>query len=319
MVNRSYFAFTTLIICVLVFMAVIVPQSKVSEYADRSGWVKDFLGREVAPPVIRPQRIISLSPGNTEIIFALGAGNRLVGVTTYCDYPEEAKKITKVGSFEKPDIEKIILLRPDIVFTGGEFHTGAIRALENAGIQVVAIEPRSIEDVLKSIRLIASFIHEQENGESLIAGMEQILVKVRNSASETSKKIFVEIWDKPLLTVGGTSYINDIITQAGGRNVAAAKAAYYAVCDNETLYAYDPDIYIVARHGGTQRKRMFSRFEQENIRAIRENRVYYISDDYMDRPGPRSFIALEQIADIIRQESKKNQGLTYHDYNSRIQ
>ncbi|BBB91891.1 MAG TPA: cobalamin-binding protein [Methylomusa anaerophila] len=303
MKQRNFFFFFGAVVILLLFLVIFPALTEQEPTGVTGGQPTDSLNRKIHIPVFKPQRIVSLSPGNTEIIYALGAGDRLVGVTTYCDYPEDAKKLPKVGGFEKPDIEQILLLKPDLVIAGGSFHTGAIRTLEKAGVPVVAVEPKNLAELTASVRLIATVIHETDNGEEAIARMEASVNKVRSRIGESAyrKKVFIEIWDMPLLAVGGKSYINDIITQAGGVNVAAGKETFYALCDDETLFSYDPDIYIVARHDrGGSRERVFRRFETEHVRAIRDNKVFYISDDYLDRPGPRSFIALEQLADILQ-------------------
>ena len=262
----------------------------------------DFLGRPIEATMQKPQRIVSLSPGNTEIIFAVGAGNRLVGVTTYCDYPDAARALPKVGGFYDPDVETIILMQPDIVFTSGQMHLRVIQSLERAGIKVVAIEPQSMADVIKAVRLVGELLHEQDNSEKIANQLEQKLraVQALNQPDKSPHRVFIEVWDVPLLTVGAKSYISDIVTQAGGINVAADRQADYTPCDYEALYAYNPDTYLIVRNGmAGKESRVISKSEVADIEAIRRKRVFYVSDDYLGRPGPRSFIALEQIGEIL--------------------
>lgn len=286
----------------ILIMLLPVQESKTST----RGQLQDFLGRSIDIPETKPLRIVSLAPSITEILFAVGAGDRVVGVTTYCDFPEQAKKLPKVGGFQSPDIETIVMMRPDLVLASGQMHYQTIRALEKAGIRVAAIEPQTMEEVLKAIRLIGSLVHEEANGEKLAGELAQKLQNIRTlHAGSDKRRVFVEIWDVPLLTVGAKSYIHDVIVQAGGVNVAGARQVDYLPSDFETLYAYNPDTYLVVRHGVYGKKtEVFTKFQLNDIQAVRENRIFYVSDDFLARPGPRSFAALEEVAAILHSSTK---------------
>jgi iron complex transport system substrate-binding protein len=272
-----------------------------------SAELHDFVGREITMPAAKPMRIVSLSPGNTEILFALGAGDRVVGVTDYCDYPAIAKERPKVGGFQSPDLETIVQMQPDIVFASGAFQSQIILALERAGITVVAIEPHSVPDVLRAIELVGLLIGEQDNASQLNRQLGQILDRVRAAAQQGDKpRVFVEVWDLPFMTVGGKSYISDVVAQAGGINVAAGRTGDYIPGDFETLYTYNPDVYLVAHRGGLAdgETMVTSKPELQDIAAIKNGQVYTITDDFLARPGPRSFVAMEQVAAILQAKSK---------------
>jgi len=290
------------VIVAAVVFGLLWPRQEVPSVTESSS-LRDFLGRQITLPAEKPLRIVSLSPSNTEILFALGAGDRVVGVTTYCDYPAEAKKLPKVGGFQNPDLETIVQMNPDVVFASGALQAQIIKALERAGIPVVAIEPHSMPEVLHAIELVGLIIGEQENAAQLSNELSYVLDKVRRSQKPGEKpRVFVEVWDLPLITVGGKSYISDVIVQAGGINVAAAKHGDYVPVDFETLYTYNPEIYLITHRGGLGdgNTLITAKPELKDIAAIKQRQIYTIVDDFLARPGPRSFIALEQVAAILQ-------------------
>ncbi len=262
---------------------------------------QDSLGRRVILPAIAPRRIISLSPSNTEILFALGLKDRLIAVTDFSDYPEEAKSKPRVGSFQNPDLEKIVSLRPDLVLAAGELHSRQIKILEKAGITVVAIEPRTMQEVLDAIQLVAEATGVPEKGLRLVQKLRLKLAEIHHFIDKAQKRrVFVEVWDEPFLTIGRKSYLSDIINQAGGINVAAGRNLDYMTCDLEMLYAFNPDTYIVVRHSGIGRGIETEKDPRlANVLAIKENRVFRLSDDILSRPGPRSFDGLAEMAKTL--------------------
>lgn len=301
MVQKRYLL--VLVVCLaVVIVGLVLPDGESRANLSPTGVLHDELGRSISIPLQKPQRIVSLSPGNTEIIFALGAGNRLVGNTTYCDFPEEAKTVPKMGGFLNPDVESILLAQPDIVFTCGQMQLKTILTLEKAGIQVVAVEPRSMPEVIAAVRLMGRLLHEEAAGSKVAAHLETQLQTVQQAAVTRNKqeRVFIEIWDVPMLTAGARSYISDIVTQVGGINVAAHKEADYVSSDLETLYTYNPDLYLVVRNGMVGKgSRVAERAEVADLAAFKNNKVFYVSDDFLARPGPRSFAAMEQVAAIL--------------------
>ena len=254
----------------------------------------------------KPQRIVSMSPGNTEILFALGAGDRVVGVTSYSDYPEEAKTKPGIGGYHAPDVEKIVALSPDIVFAMGNIQRKQIRMLEQAGIPVIAVEPKTMAEILTAIDTISAAIGEQERGTALRAELAGRLNEVRLlTAHLPPKKVFLEIWDAPLLTVGKNSFINDMISQAGGVNAAVDKNVDYTPCDTETIYAYNPEVYVVISHSRDDTRSVIIRPELADVGAVKNNQVFQIVDDLLARPGPRSFSGLVKLAEILHPDEVK--------------
>jgi iron complex transport system substrate-binding protein len=255
----------------------------------------------------KPQRIVSMSPGNTEIVFALGAGDRVVGVTSYSDYPEEAKSKPTIGGYHAPDVEKIVALSPDIVFAMTDIQAKYIQILKQAGIRVIAVEPKSLPEILTAIDIISEAIGEQERGNKLHQELADQLAEVRRLVgSAPLKRTFLEVWDTPLLTVGRQSFIHDLISQAGGINVSADKNVDYTPCDTEQLYAYNPEVYVVLSHSRDDIRSLITNPNLGDIQAVKNNQVFSITDDLLQRPGPRSFTGLVKLAEILHPQEMKD-------------
>jgi iron complex transport system substrate-binding protein len=255
----------------------------------------------------KPQRIVSMSPANTEILFALGAGDRVVGVTSYSDYPDEAKSIASIGAYSDPDVEKIVGLAPDLVLAMGEIQAKQVHLLQQAGLHVVVVEAETLPEILTAIDTISVAVGEEKAGSQLHAKLAGILEHVQQRVADASpKRVFIEVWDSPLLTVGGKSFINDMISQAGGVNVAAGRDVDYTPCDLETIYAYDPAIYVVISHSRNNIHSLITRPECNDLKAVKDKQVYQIVDDLVGRPGPRCFNGLVELAKIIHPELMEN-------------
>lgn len=286
----------------------LAPASTGPRAPDQAGTVRDFLGRAVPVFAVKAERVISLSPSNTEILFALGAGDRVIAVTEYSDYPEAAKEKPRVGGFQSPDVEQIVALRPDVVFAAGQLHTRVIQQLTAAQIPVVAIEPRTMQDVLAAIELVGAVIQEPEAARGLTGKLKGRLDRIhRLTAGQAAARVFVEVWDEPFMTIGGKSYLSDIVAQAGGINVAKDKPLDYMTCDFETLYGFNPDVYVAVSHVGLGRTLGMSKHPwMQNLPAVAQEKVYYVPDDILSRPGPRSFDGLVELAKILHPEMTKS-------------
>lgn len=254
-----------------------------------------------------PQRIVSLSPGHTEMLFALGAGDRVVGVTSYSDYPEEAKTKPSVGGYHAPDVETIVALRPDVVFAMGDIQEPYTEILRRAGIRVITLEPATLEEVLAAIDRMSEAIGERERGRELNRRLSGQLEDVQNRVSSVpSRRVFLEVWDAPLLTVGNRSFIHDVVRLAGGVNVAGGRQTDYTPCDVETLYAYDPDVYVVLNHDGSDAEALINRPDLAGLAAVKNRQVYSIPD-VLSRAGPRCFDGLDRLARILHPAAMEQQ------------
>ncbi|WP_082816788.1 ABC transporter substrate-binding protein [Anaerosporomusa subterranea] len=267
----------------------------------------DFAGRTVHLKSEQPKRIISLSPSNTEILYALELGDRLMAVSEYSDYPPEAKQKPRIGGFQSPDIEQIISLHPDIVFAGS-LHTRAVAALTAAGVPVAVVEPKTMQEVLDAVKLVGVITGEQDVSERVTVNLAAQLQTIRDLVSKQPKqRVFLEVWDEPFMTIGAKSYLSDIVAQAGGINVAGDKPTDYMTSDFEYLYSLDPDIYIAVNHIGLGRTLKMSNHPwMQNLRAVKTGQVHYVPDDILSRPGPRSFEGLVVLAKILHPEIMKS-------------
>ncbi len=272
------------------------------------GNIVDGLGRQVTINAI-PQRIVSLAPSNTEILFALGLGQKVVGVTDYCDYPDEAKAKPKVGGFSTVDIEKVVSLRPDLVLATQMHAKTTIPALENLGFTVVALNPGSLNDVLDNIELVGEITGQDREASDLVnrlsSRINEITDKTQKLTTDQKPKVFYVTWHDPLWTAGTGTLANDVIVQAGGQNIAS-DITDDKIIDLETVINRDPEIIIVSVGMGSGQDLPWQYIKTESrlkdTRALLNGRVYKVDGDLIDRPGPRSVDALEQVARFIHPE-----------------
>ena len=254
-----------------------------------------------------PQRIISLAPSNTEILFALGLGDKVVGVTDFCNYPEEAKSIEQVGTYFEPNIEKIFSLSPDLVLA----ITGlpeVIAKLGELGIPALILDPSDLEAVLADIQLVGKVTGAEKEAEALVSEMRGRIAVVTEKATEVEERpmVFCEIDatdpSKPW-TTGPGSFMDAMILLSGGTNVAADAESAWVQFSAEEIIAKDPDIIILAdsKYGVTPES-VRERPGWEVITAVKEGAIFDIDDDLISRPGPRIVDGLEAVARIIHPE-----------------
>ena len=250
------------------------------------------------------KRIISLSPSNTEILYALGAENEIVGVTSYCDYPPAALSKEKIGSFYNPDIEKVISLKPDIVFANSTLQAEAIRQLRRAGVAVMPVHTENMEELYVSIKSIASVIRREKEGAKLSGEMDAYRDEAKSILSkyEKRKNVFIEVWDRPILTVGSESYLNALIKEAGGNNLAEAIKQDYFSWDIEKIYAANPDVYLRLRGTDMGSTADVLPGKLKELDAVKNGHVVTVFGDWIVRPGPRSFAALPTLIKAIYEE-----------------
>jgi len=253
--------------------------------------VTDELGRSVHVPA-QPQRIVSLAPSITEILFALGAGDRVVGVTSYCDYPPEAREKPPVGDTLKPSVEKIIAVKADLVIISTASQVEAsFQRLEELGVPVYVSNPRSIDGVVESIDRIGELIDARERAHQLTNELRRRITTVETRVAETTRpSVLVILGTEPLITAGAGSFINDLINRAGARSISAGEKADYPQYSIETVVARQPEIILLQAGGNDLTPRL------RQTPAARSNRVYHIDDDLLLRPGPRIVDGLEQLA-----------------------
>ncbi len=261
--------------------------------------VIDGLEREIK--VRLPVRtIVSIAPSNTEILFALGLGDRVVGVTEACDYPPEARSKPKVGQVEM-NIEKIVGISPDLVVAVGSMQLPVIETLSRLGIPVVALDPKTLRGVLDSVVLIGKVTGTEDQASVLVKGLDDEIRKIQLQAAEAvakegRPKVFVEIWDDPLMTAGPGTFIDELIWMAGGENVSGDAGMEWPEFSVEAVVQRDPDVIITI---WTDREDVLRRPAWNGLSACRTGRVCKMNPDILTRPGPRLVQGLRDLLEII--------------------
>ena len=263
----------------------------------------DDLGRPLYIESV-PQRIVSLAPSCTEILFALGLGDKVVGVTNYCDYPEEAKEKPKVGApFPGFSLETIITLEPDLVFSIAGTIVGQ---LEDAGLMVVVLQPRDIPGVFRDIELVGEITGKEKEAKQLIGDLKERVNSIAEKTSRVSYRptVFYEVdaslnENKPY-TAGYGTFQDDLINLAGGRNIARGRSGWYEMSIEEVLNA-NPDIIILEDYPyGVTPEVVATRTAWRELTAVKEGKIYPVEDPNLTcRPGPRIVNGLEEIAKIL--------------------
>jgi iron complex transport system substrate-binding protein len=270
--------------------------------ADAKLEITDLKGRQITLDKI-PERIVSLSPGNTEILFALGAGDKVVGITSYCDYPAETKDVEKIGTFEGPNLELIQKAKPDVVLAGGYIQEDLIASLEQLNIPVISTEATDFNSIFDSISLVGKISGNEEKATEIVKGMKDKIVEIQDKVKgQTPKSVFYVIWTDPLTTAGSGTFINDVIKAAGGINTAE-KVEYWAKYSAEELVKDNPE-YLLSSIHATNEGVTVDFYKQssvfKNLDSVKNNKVYLMSDDnVISRPGPRIVQAIEEIAKAI--------------------
>lgn len=277
--------------------------SREGESTEKEYSIIDDFGREITLPMA-PERIISLAPSNTEIIYALGLGDKVVGVTSYDDYPAEALEVEKIGDFNGINLEKIVELEPDLVINYGTGNEEENKRFDEAGIIYAGFEPESIDAVLETITKIGQLTGAVEEAKILTDDMtakkDEILSKIEGIETKT---VFYEIWHDPLMAAGAGSFMDELITFAGGENIAKDADGGYPQFDLEQLVERNPQVYLTSLDLPEKTvESIKKRPGYENIDAIINNRVYVLEPNIVSRPGPRIIEALEIVAKVIHPE-----------------
>jgi len=246
-------------------------------------------------------RYISLAPSTTEILFALGLNEEIVGISSYCNYPPAVKNKPRVGDFSHPSIEKILSLKADYIFCTGLEQAPVIRELRRLKLKVFVSDPSNIEELLNSISEIARITGKSREAAVLIDNMRRDIKAVTSKVSAIQQgkkaKVFVEIWRDPLMTAGRGSFIDELITLAGGINIAYDLTRPYSNYSAEKVVNANPDCIILAYMDREMPLKLVAgRFGWSDINAVRNKRVFNdINPDILLRPGPRITEGLREI------------------------
>lgn len=263
--------------------------------------ITDFLGREITIEK-EPERIVSLAPSVTELIFAVGAGDRVVGVTEYDTYPEEVKDLPKVGGFKGPNIELITAQEPDIVFASTLSGKEEMETLEKMGIPVVVIEAKSIDNIYESIEMLGKITNKEEKAQTIVNEMKSKIQEISNKVKDRPKiKVFHLIDINGNWTAGSGTFIHELINLAGGQNIAEDTEGWvqYSI---EELVSKNPDAIVMSSYAGdVETIKNMEGYKETN--AVKNNNIYVVSnDDIISRASNRIVLGLEEIAKFLHPE-----------------
>ncbi|MFW6160182.1 MAG: ABC transporter substrate-binding protein [Acidobacteriota bacterium] len=255
---------------------------------------------------VPPKRIISLSPNITEILFALGKEDRLVGVTRFCDYPEKAQEKEKIGGMVDPNIEKIISLKPDLILAFRGNPLSAIERLRALNCPVFVLDQgNTLESLFPMIEKIIQVTHAQEQGEELLQNLNNQFKEIKTALNGIEKKprVFLSLHGGELWTCGQDSFLHDLITQAGGMNIAEKVKKPWFPLREEELLVSNPEIIVILASSG----KIFSQAKKEflenpvykEITAVKEKEIYYLDENLSSRLSPRIITALRRLARIF--------------------
>lgn len=269
----------------------------------------DRLDRKVTLPT-SPNRIVSLSPSTTELLFALGAGSKLVGRTEYCTYPEMALQVPVVGkgTIEGISREAILAAKPDVILFKWDSHQALIETFEPLDIPLIGIGPESVEELLEEASLLGRMTGTEKEARDFIIHFRSKLRELQQSVASIGAgehaKVFYEVWDDPLMTAGPDSFIGQLLALANVENVFADVPSRYPRVSSESLVQRNPDV-ILAPTTHSEKvdvQKMASRPGWAGMRAVQNQRIHVIDGDLISRCGPRMLSALEEIIRVVYPE-----------------
>ncbi|MBB6448998.1 iron complex transport system substrate-binding protein [Geomicrobium halophilum] len=256
-----------------------------------------------------PERIVSLMPSNTEIVFALDKGGDLVGVTDFDDFPEEVQEIETVGSGLEFDVERVLTLRPDLVLhhaSSGDAANEGIQQLENADIDVLTVgEPTSLSEAYEAIELVSMAVDRQPQAKEIIGDIENKVEEIQETIDHIPEDERPHVWmevssDPELYTTGENTFMDDMLTAVGAKNAAAGSEGWVPYTEEEAV-SLNPDV-IITTYGDEEM--IMEREAWQEVTAVQEERVYSLDGDLLSRPGPRLAEGLRLLASHIYEDER---------------
>lgn len=265
--------------------------------------VTDSLEREITINK-EPERIVSLSPLMTETVATLGGAEKLVGRTTFCDYPESINSVQDIGDIYSLNVETIVSLKPDLILASDFISEELVNQFESLNIPVVIIySGKNLDEAYHGIELVASIINKSTEGEEIVASLKKQVGAIEDKVkvATTKPRVYYVVGFGPGgdFTAGGNTFIGQLITLAGGENIAESLDGWaYSV---EKVVAEDPDIILMSEHAGS-----IEEFSQQpgykDLRAVKDGAIYFVDDNLVNRAGPRLGLGLEELASKIHPE-----------------
>ena len=247
-----------------------------------------------------PKAIVTLSPSAAEILYAIGAGDQIVAVSEFTDYPPEAAEKPVVGGFDGKtlSIETIISFEPDLVYLTEGMHNFLIEPLDSYGIKWYLSNATSITAIEKEIMDLGEITGHQDEAAQVVAQMAE---KLPETAGDSSIKVYYEVWNAPFMSVGSTSFINDVIVNAGGKNIFDDLTDAYPMVSDETIIARAPDVILLPRSNGVTVEDVKARAGWDSIPAVVNDRIYIIDDNMYSRPAPRIADVVLDLSELLNQ------------------
>lgn len=253
-----------------------------------------------------PMRIVSLAPSITEMLFSMEAGEQLVGVTDFCDYPSEALKKPKVG-YSNPNLESLVALQPDLVIAPNDFlKPDVIVKLEQLKIPVFILADKNVEGIFVHIQTLGRIVGHSSKADTVAMQLrQQVAVIQRRIQGKAPVRMLYVLNSQPLITVGPGSFIDQVIRMAGGANVAAKSATPYPRLSMEAVLQEDPEVLVfpVGKAEGVSESEQQTWRQWSTMTAVKQGRLHQISADWLNRPGPRIARGLEALAEILHSDS----------------
>jgi iron complex transport system substrate-binding protein len=266
---------------------------------------KDEVGREVILP-FHPKRIVSLAPNITEILFSLGLDEEIVGVSIHCNFPEKARSRVQVGSYISLDFERITFLQPDLIIATGAGNTREmVDRLKKLGFQTFVIYPKNFNDILQSIGHIGQVVNRDREARGILEGMRKRSQRVIELSRNLPRpKVFIQIGDAPMVTVGKGSFADDLIRLAGGENIAGKEKEVYPRFGMEEILKRSPEVVVISSMNpkGDYQKVLQEWTRWKTLPAVKNSRIHLMDSDLIDRPSPRIIDGLEELARILHPE-----------------
>jgi iron complex transport system substrate-binding protein len=239
------------------------------------------------------QRVISLAPHVTELIYAAGGGSKLVGAVSYSDYPPEAKQIPRVGDNKALDLERIVALKPDLIVVWRHGNAQAqLDRLRELNIPLFFSEPHQLDDIAATLGKLGQLLGTSSTADAAANAYRQEIARLRlRYASRAPVSVFYQVWDQPLMTLNGTHMISDVITLCGGRNVFAKLQPLVPTVSTEAVLAANPEAIITASAGATKPDTPLPQLDTwrawPSLKAAARNNLFAIDGDLINRPAPR--------------------------------
>ena len=257
-----------------------------------------------------PMRLVSLAPSNTELLFALGVGGRIVGVTEYCDYPAEAAAVTKVASYSDMSVERIMSVTPDLVIAARGNDLEGLESLQQLGVPAVALDIQTIPSLLSAVKSMGRLLGVEAAADTLDRRLRQrvsvVSASIQDVPTAQRPRVMWGYWGDPIFTAGAGSLIDHLIHEAGGINVAAQTSVRWPQISLESIVDWAPEV-LITTHLPSDFSSMSAEIEQlratdgwRSIPAVRDGHVYHIEADLLTRPGPRIVDGLERLAAILK-------------------